>query len=242
MSLNGNKIALITGANRGIGSAIAEKLKMEGYSIIATARKHDDLIQLTDKGYHAINLDVSIDESIDCFFKTLKKSNIVPDVLVNNAGASQINLLPRVSFDEWNYIINTNLSSVFKITQGLLPGMSRKKFGRVINISSVLGSMPQKGFSHYIASKAGIEGLTRSLALEYASKGVTINCVSPGFVDTDMLSILGENGISIMKSNIPVGYVAEPIDIAELVSFLSSNGARYITGETIHINGGLYFK
>lgn len=236
------RTVLITGANRGIGHATAKKFLSAGYNVIATARNENDIKNLKEEGFHSFSLDVCNDESIDDLFSHLKLKNITIDVLVNNAGLSQVSLFSKITNESWNSIINTNLTSIFKISQKVIRSMSKNGFGRIINISSVLSVMPQKGFSHYSTSKAGMEGLTRSLALEYAAKGVTVNCIAPGFVDTDMLDCLGEQGKKMMGSSIPVGYAAHPDDIADLVLFIGSPNSRYITGETININGGLNFR
>jgi 3-oxoacyl-[acyl-carrier protein] reductase len=233
---------LITGANRGIGNAVAKRCHAAGYFVIATARKLEDVAKLKDEGFYTLTLDVTNDASIENFFSQLKIDEKSIDVLVNNAGISHVSLFSKTSYASWDSIISTNLTSIFKISKKVINSMSRKGFGRIINISSVLSIMPQKGFTAYSASKAGIEGITRGLALEYAPKGITVNCIAPGFVDTDMLNGLGDKGKEMMESSIPVGYAAKPDDIAALVLFLASPEARYITGETIHINGGLYFS
>lgn len=236
------KHVLITGANRGIGNAVAKKFLAAGYCVIATARKLEDVARLKDEGFYSITLDVTNDASIENFFSQLKTDKKIIDILVNNAGISNVSLFSKTSYESWDSIISTNLTSAFKISKKVINSMSKKGFGRIINLSSVLSIMPQKGFATYSASKSGIEGMTRGLALEYAAKGITVNCIAPGFVDTDMLNDLGDKGKEMMESSIPVGYAAKPDDIAALVLFLASAEARYITGETIHINGGLYFS
>jgi 3-oxoacyl-[acyl-carrier protein] reductase len=238
-----NRCVLVTGANRGIGLAIAKKFKEnDGYTVVATARKDEDIAMLNDLGFTSLRLDVRDDDSIQNLLGKLKESGLRPSILINNAGVARLNLSVKISDSEWDDVLSTNLTSVFKISKLLLSAMARNKFGRIINISSVLGTMPQKGFAHYAASKAAMEGLTRVLALEYASKGVTVNCIAPGFVKTSMLETIGESGVDMMESSIPVGYAATPEDIASLAYYLAQPEARYITGEVIHINGGLYFN
>ena len=237
------KIVLVTGANRGIGLGIVERFIQEKeYLVIATARKNCDLLMLESIGAIAEELDVYSDESISNLFLRLKEKKNMPDVMINNAGIAKVSPFVKLSIDEWNNVINTNLSSVFKMSQGVIRHMAKKKFGRIINISSVLAGMPQIGLSHYCASKAGIEALTRCISLEYASKGVTANCIAPGFVRTDILQCLGKNGEDMMNSKIPIGQISEPKDVAELAVFLAKDSSRHITGETINMNAGLYFR
>lgn len=236
------KIALVTGAGRGIGLAIAKKLKDDGFHVIATARKQTDIQNLNTLGFNSYFLDVTDFSAIKDLYAELKQKELLPDILVNNAGIGSAKLLPKISLDDWMTTINTNLTSIFIMTQSFIPHMSKNKYGRIINISSVLSSFAQKGFAHYSASKAGIEGFTRTVALEYAHKGITVNAVCAGFVDTDMLSDIGEEGKNLMTKGVPMGFMAQPMDIAGLVAYLASDCARYISGESIQINGMLYTK
>ena len=236
------RTVLITGSNKGIGHSIAKLFLNSGYNVIATTRNKNNLPTLKEDGFYPLLLDVSNDESIDKCFSHIKKNNITIDTLINNAGISTISLFSRITNESWNSVIETNLTSAFKVSKKVITSMSKNGFGRIINISSVLSTMPQKGFAHYSSTKAGIEALTRCLALEYASKGVTVNCIAPGFVDTDMLDCLGEEGKSMITADIPLGYAAHPDDVAHLALFIASENARYITGETININGGLNFR
>lgn len=236
------RIALVTGASRGIGLAIAKKLKDDGFTVVATARKPIDIEKLNVLGFSAYFLDVTNHISIKTLYAELKQNNLLPDVLVNNAGIGAAKLLPKISLDDWMETINTNLTSVFMMTQCFVPHMSKNKYGRIINISSVLSSFAQKGFAHYSASKAGIEGFTRTVALEYAHKGITANAVCAGFVDTDMLADIGEEGRDLMKKGVPMGFMAQPTDIAGLVAYLASESSRYVSGECIQINGMLHTK
>lgn len=241
--MNNHKCVLVTGANKGIGLAIAKKFKESGeYAVVATARKGEDIAMLNGMGFVSLCLDVRDNDSIEGLSGELKERGLHPSILVNNAGVAKLNLSVKISCSEWDEVLATNLTSVFKISKLLLPAMAKNRFGRIINISSVLGSMPQKGFAHYAASKSAMEGLTRVLALEYASKGVTVNCIAPGFVKTAMLENIGRSGVEMMESSIPVGYAAIPEDIAGLAYYLAQPETRYITGEVIHVNGGLYFN
>ncbi|MDC0534527.1 SDR family oxidoreductase [Francisellaceae bacterium] len=241
LSLSG-QVALVTGANRGIGLAIAKLLKERGAEVIATARKEEDIEILQTQGFISRACDVASIGSIDDLKNQLSEQNLKPTILINNAGVSTLKLLPRLTTQEWQKVMNTNFNACFELTKRFVGDMSKSKFGRIINMSSILGSSPQKGFSHYAASKSAIEGFTRSIAIEYASKGVTANCICPGFVDTEMLDNIGDKGKELMRSSIPMGYLADPNDIAELICFLASPAARYITGECVHINGGMFFK
>lgn len=232
-----NKTAFVTGADKGIGLATAKLLKDRGAKVITCTRREEEKSKLINMGFDVFYLDVCrIEESL----KYLKEISKYVNILVNNAGIAPCNLFPKTSKDIWNNVIQTNLESVYQLSQIFLPQMRRKKWGRIINVSSVLATYPQKGFSAYSASKSGLEGLTKTLALEYANKQITINAVAPGFTDTDILKVLGELGDEMSK-NIPIGFMAQPEDIAECIAFLASDSARYITGEVINISGGLKF-
>lgn len=235
-----NKTAIVTGANRGIGYATAQLLKSRGAKVIATARSNADINRLNDQGFLAFKLDVSIKESIDNFKKEIKNSNITPNILVNNAGIGIMKLNLKLKRADWDKTMLTNLTSIFELTQAFLSPMSKRKWGRIINVSSVLSHFPQKGLAHYSASKAGLEGFSKGIALEYAHKGITVNCVAPGFIKTDMIDIMGKDGQELIKNQIPVQRMGSVEDVAELISFLASDASSYITGETIQINGGLY--
>lgn len=234
--LNGKK-AFITGADKGIGLATAKLMNKRGCEVIACTRQEKEIIKLEKLGFKVFFLDVTNIEN--------EKHNLVKiikyiDILVNNAGIGPCALLPKTNQDLWNQTLNTNLNPVYQLSQMALPFMRKKRWGRIINISSVLATLPQKGFSAYSASKSAIEGLTRTMALEYAAKGITINAVAPGFTDTAILRALGDVGHEMAK-NIPVGFMAEPEDIAESICFLASDAARYITGEVLNISGGMKF-
>ncbi|MBD3647123.1 MAG: 3-oxoacyl-ACP reductase FabG [Pseudomonadales bacterium] len=243
MSLEG-KTALVTGASRGIGKAIAAGLAEQGARVLGTATTEDGARAISDTlgdsgaGY---SLDVSSEESIESFFEAIKDEE-APLILVNNAGITRDNIMLRMKPEEWNAVINTNLNSVYRLTRGCLRGMTKARWGRIINISSVVGSMGNAGQSNYAAAKAGMEGFSRALASEIASRGITVNCIAPGFISTDMTSQLPDDQKELLLSKIPAGRLGEGAEIAALVSFLAGESAGYITGETIHINGGMYMS
>ncbi len=240
------QVALVTGASRGIGKAILHALADEGFTVIGTATSTAgaEAIQTgLDSASHngkGMVLDVTKDESIKLLLGDIKEAFGAPTVLVNNAGITKDNLLMRMKDDEWSDVINTNLSSIYRLSKACLRDMMKAKTGRIVNISSVVGSSGNPGQTNYCAAKAGILGFTKSLALEVGSRGITVNAVSPGFIETDMTDELSEDQQKAMLSHIPLGRMGNVNDIAEAVKFLVSDSAAYITGETIHINGGLY--
>ncbi|UTW01374.1 3-oxoacyl-ACP reductase FabG [Marinomonas rhizomae] len=244
MSLEG-KIALVTGATRGIGKAIAVALVEQGATVIGTATSESGAQSISE--YLGANgkgwvLDVSSSESVDAVIKEITAEFGAPTVLVNNAGITRDNLMMRMKEDEWDQVINTNLTSVFRVTKACLRGMTKAKFGRVISISSVVGSMGNGGQTNYSAAKAGLEGFSRSLAAEIASRGITVNCVAPGFIETDMTKVLPDEHKAKLVEKVPSSRLGQPEEIAAAVAFLASNGAAYITGETLHVNGGMYMS
>jgi 3-oxoacyl-[acyl-carrier protein] reductase len=237
--------AVVTGASRGIGLAIAEDLVKAGYYILGTATTQAGADQFSQRmagrgqGYV---LNLGDQSSIDAFTVALKAEHDAPLILVNNAGITQDNLAMRMKPVEWNAVINTNLNGVFHLTQTLIRGMMKAKFGRIINISSVVGRMGNPGQVNYAASKAGLEGFTRALGAELASRNITVNAIAPGFIATDMTDALSPDQQSKMLEKIPAARLGQPKEVAALVQFLSSDTAGYITGETIAINGGLYMS
>ena len=245
MSLN-EKTVLITGASRGIGHAIALTLAKQGALVIGTATSESSAKKfeqdLTGQGYKAkgMVLNISEVESIKNFFVELKSEKITIDILVNNAGVTRDNLMMRMSDNEWNAVINTNLSSIFKMSKECVRGMMKKRWGRIISIGSVVASAGNPGQANYCAAKAGVIGFSKSLAYEVSTRGITVNVVAPGFIATDMTDKLTDEQKSFIASKIPSGQMGEPADIAEAVAFLASDGARYITGQTLHVNGGMY--
>ncbi len=240
------QIALVTGASRGIGRAIAEKLAQDGFFVIgtATSQKGADAITsyLSESNLSGIGceLNVSDSDSITELIKSVNEDHGAPTVLVNNAGITRDNLLMRMKEDEWNDIINTNLTSIFRMSKACLRGMMKAKFGRVINISSVVGSTGNAGQTNYSAAKAGLVGFTKSMAKEVGSRNITVNTVAPGFIDTDMTRELADEHKDVLLSSIPLNRLGAPEEIAHAVSFLASEGASYVTGETLHVNGGMF--
>lgn len=239
------KIALVTGASRGIGAGIAVEMARQGFIVIGTATTNDgakiitqmfELNKLDGMGYV---LDVNSNKSIDDLITKINTEIGEINVLVNNAGITKDALLLRMKDDDWDAVINTNLRSVYKLSQAVIKGMMKNRYGRIINISSVVGHTGNAGQTNYAATKAGISGFTKSLAQEIGSRGVTVNCVAPGFIDTDMTKALSEPQREQLLKHIPLGRLGAPADIAHAVCYLASDLAGYITGETIHINGGM---
>ncbi|CAI8916695.1 3-oxoacyl-ACP reductase FabG [Methylocaldum szegediense] len=240
------KVAIVTGASRGIGRAIALRLAKEGHTVVGTATSESgaDAISaaLTEAGFRGkgMVLDVSAAGSIEPFFEAVNDAFGAPLILVNNAGITRDNLLMRMKDEEWEDIIRTNLSSVYRMCKAALRGMMKAREGRMINITSVVGAMGNAGQTNYAAAKAGIIGFTKSLAREVGSRNITVNAVAPGFIDTDMTRVLPEESRKALLDNIPLGRLGAADDIAGVVAFLCSEDAAYITGETIHVNGGMY--
>ena len=237
------QIALVTGASRGIGKAIAEKLAEDGFFVLGTATSDAGAdaisLYLGDNG-KGFKLDVSNAESIEEVIKTINDEFGAPAVLVNNAGITRDNLLMRMKDEEWDDIINTNLTSVFRLSKAVLRGMMKAKTGRIINISSVVGSTGNAGQANYAAAKAGMVGFAKSMAKEVGSRNITINTVAPGFIDTDMTKELSNDIKNNLLASIPLNRLGDPKEIAHAVAFLASAGASYITGETLHVNGGMF--
>ena len=239
------KIALVTGATRGIGRAVAEELVSKGAFVIgtATSEKGAESISayLGEKGKGLV-LNVADQASIDAVLEQIKQEFGDIDILVNNAGITRDNLLMRMKDEEWFDILQTNLSSVYHLSKAMLRTMMRKRFGRIINIGSVVGSMGNAGQTNYCAAKAGLIGFSKALAKEVASRGITVNVVAPGFIATDMTDVLSEELKNNLLTQIPAGRLGEPKDIAKAVAFLASEDAAYINGTTLHVNGGMYMS
>jgi len=247
VSLEG-KIALITGATRGIGKAVAIMLGKAGATVIGTATSEKGAQQIsvyleenTIKGKGMV-LNVTDQAMIDEVLKTIASEFGAPTILVNNAGITRDNLLMRMKDEEWDDIINTNLTSVFRLSKACMRGMMKAKEGRVITIASVVGAMGNAGQANYAAAKAGIMGFSKSMAREVASRGITVNVVAPGFIDTDMTRDLPEEHKASLLNAIPLNRLGNPDDIAAAVKFLADESGAYITGETIHVNGGMYMN
>ena len=239
------KIALVTGATRGIGRAVAEELVSKGAFVIgtATSEKGAESISayLGEKGKGLV-LNVADQASIDAVLEQIKQEFGDIDILVNNAGITRDNLLMRMKDEEWFDILQTNLSSVYHLSKAMLRTMMKKRFGRIINIGSVVGSMGNAGQTNYCAAKAGLIGFSKALAKEVASRGITVNVVAPGFIATDMTDGLSEELKNNLLTQIPAGRLGEPKDIAKAVAFLASEDASYINGTTLHVNGGMYMS
>ena len=234
------KTALVTGASRGIGNAIALELKQKGYSVIGTATSQTGVESLLEKGIEAYILDLNSKDSIDQFWSLLEENNKSISVLINNAGITRDNIVLRMSDEEWSDIMNVHLYGTFQLCKRSLKMMLKNKWGRIINISSASASIGNRGQSNYAAAKAGVEAFTKSLAKEVGKRDITINSVAPGFISTDMTEQNeGVNSEYVVKE-IPLGRFGEPNEVASLVGFLCSEDASYITGQTVHINGGLY--
>jgi len=241
-----SKIAVVTGATRGIGRAIALRLAKDGHTVIGTATSESgaDAISaaLADGGCRGkgMVLDVAEAGSVEPFFKAVNEEFGAPLILVNNAGITRDNLLMRMKDEEWDDIIRTNLSSVYRMCKAALRGMMKAREGRMINITSVVGAMGNAGQTNYAAAKAGIIGFTKSLAREVGSRNITVNAVAPGFIDTDMTRALPEESRKALLENIPLARLGAADEVAGVVAFLCSDDAAYITGETIHVNGGMH--
>jgi 3-oxoacyl-[acyl-carrier protein] reductase len=239
-----NQVALVTGASRGIGQAIAQELSSCGATVIGTATTEAGAqaiaARLKPHGGSAKVLNVTDDAACESIMDGIVKEFGRIDILVNNAGITKDNLAMRMKGDEWSDVISTNLSSVFKLSQAVMRPMMKARSGRIINITSIVGHMGNAGQANYAAAKAGVAGMTRALAREIGSRNITVNCVAPGFIDTDMTRALSEEQQNSLKANIPLARLGTPEDVAQAVAFLASPAAAYITGTTLHVNGGLY--
>lgn len=240
------QIALVTGASRGIGAAIAQELGKQGATVIGTATSENGAAQITQalqqtgiKGT-GMALDVNDAAQVEAVLKRIADEFGVIAILVNNAGITKDTLLMRMTDDDWDAVLSTNLKSVFRLSQAVLRPMMKARYGRIISISSVVGHMGNAGQTNYAAAKAGMAGFTKSLAREVGSRNITVNCVAPGFIDTDMTKALSEEHRNGLLQHIPLGRLGGTEEVAAAVGFLASRNAGYITGETLHVNGGMY--
>ncbi len=243
MAQQEQKVALVTGASRGIGAAIANALAASGFIVVGTAT--------TETGAKAIEerlapqgggvvLNVADNESVSAALKEINERFGAPLVLVNNAGITQDNIMMRMKEEEWDQVINTNLSSLYRVIKPCLRAMTRARWGRIINISSVVGSMGNAGQANYAAAKAGVDGFTRALARELGSRSITVNAVAPGFIQTDMTDALPEAQQEALLAQIPLGRLGQAEEVASAVAWLASEGAAYVTGTVLHVNGGMF--
>jgi len=240
------KVALVTGASRGIGRAVAEAIAARGATVVCAARTAEasagTVAEIERRGgrARAIALDVASDASVEGAAKELLSSHATIPLLVNNAGITRDNLLMRMKKEDWADVIETNLSGIYRLCRALVPSMVKARYGRIVNVTSVVARTGNPGQSNYAASKAGIEGFTRSLARELASRNVTVNCVAPGFIDTDMTRVLGEAQREALASQIPLKRLGTPDDVAAAVCYLLGDGGGYVTGVTLPVNGGMF--
>ena len=239
-----DKVILVTGANRGIGLNIIQRLNNDGYTVIGTSRTDDgaNLIsqEINSNGGKGLKMDVTNQESINSAIKNIQDEYGALYGLVNNAGITNDNLLMRMTDEQWLSVIETNLTSIYRVTKSIVKDMMKAREGRIVNIGSIVGMMGNAGQSNYSASKSGLLGFTKSLARELSSRNINVNSISPGFIDTDMTKALSAEQIDNLSKNIPLGRIAESSEVSSVVSFLLSDDSSYITGENINVNGGLY--
>ena len=239
-----DKVALVTGASRGIGRAIALELAARGALVVGTATTEAGAAGITEAlsehGGRGLVLNVTDVAGCESLLEALAKEFSGPHILVNNAGITRDNLAMRMKDDDWDAVMQTNLSAVFRLSRGVMRGMMKARWGRIINITSVVGSSGNPGQANYAAAKAGVAGMSRALARELGSRGITVNCIAPGFIATDMTRSLDEGQTAALLGQIPLGRLGAASDIAHAVAFLASPQAGYITGTTLHVNGGMY--
>jgi 3-oxoacyl-[acyl-carrier protein] reductase len=236
------QVALVTGASRGIGASIATTLAAAGATVVGTATSDGGATSITDAlgaGNRGAVLDIADDESVQALIGDIQGNEGAPTIVVNNAGITRDNLLMRMKAEDWDAVLSTNLSGVYRVTKACLRGMMKARRGRIINIASVVGVMGNPGQANYAAAKAGVIGFSKSLAKEVGSRNITVNVVAPGFIDTDMTRVLGDDQRAAMLAQVPLGRLGEAGEIAAAVAYLASDAAAYITGETLHVNGGM---
>jgi 3-oxoacyl-[acyl-carrier protein] reductase len=236
------QVALVTGASRGIGASIATTLAAAGATVVGTATSEGGAASIADAlgaGNRGAVLDIADDESVQALIGDIQGNEGAPTIVVNNAGITRDNLLMRMKAEDWDAVLSTNLSGVYRVCKACLRGMMKAKYGRIINIASVVGIMGNPGQANYAAAKAGVIGFSKSLAKEVGSRNITVNVVAPGFIDTDMTRVLDDAQRDVMLAQVPLGRLGDAGEIADAVAFLASGGAAYITGETLHVNGGM---
>lgn len=241
-----DKVALVTGATRGIGQAIAQELAERGATVIGTATSEAGAKTISEAlapfGGRGVVLDVTNAQACEALIEALGKESGGPHILVNNAGITRDSLAMRMKDDDWSAVIDTNLAAVFRMSRAVLRSMMKARWGRIINVTSVVGVSGNAGQANYAAAKAGVAGMSRALAKELGSRNITVNCVAPGFIDTDMTRALSESQTAALLTQIPLGRLGAATDIAQAVAFLAGPQASYITGTTLHVNGGMYMQ
>ncbi|WP_019703675.1 3-oxoacyl-ACP reductase FabG [Paracidovorax oryzae] len=242
---NTTRIALVTGASRGIGAAIAAELAARGFRVIGTATTEDGAQRITQAlsahaGCRGAALDVNDAAALDALIDGIVKEQGGLHVLVNNAGITRDQIAMRMKDDDWDAVLDTNLKAVFRACRAVMRPMMKQRYGRIVNITSVVGASGNPGQANYAAAKAGLAGMTRSLARELGSRGITVNCVAPGFIRTDMTAELSDEQHKALQTQIPLGHMGQPSDIAKAVAYLASDDAGYVTGQELHVNGGMY--
>jgi 3-oxoacyl-[acyl-carrier protein] reductase len=239
------QVALVTGASRGIGAAIALELAVRGYQVVGTATTDEGATRISQTlsahaGCRGVNLNVNDAAAVEALLDAIVKQQGGLQVLVNNAGITRDTLAMRMKDEDWDAVMDTNLKAVFRVSRAAIRPMMKQRFGRIINITSVVGASGNPGQANYAAAKAGVAGMTRALARELGSRGITVNCVAPGFIATDMTSALPEEQQKALNAQIPLGHMGKPEDIAHAVAYLASQEAGYVTGQELHVNGGMY--
>ncbi|MCE2878034.1 MAG: 3-oxoacyl-ACP reductase FabG [Comamonadaceae bacterium] len=245
MSEARNQVALVTGASRGIGAAIAWQLAKDGFTVVGTATSDEGAAKISQAlsnfpGSRGANLNVNDAAAAEALIDAIVKTHGGLQVLVNNAGITRDMLAMRMKDDDWDAVLDTNLKAVFRLSRAVMRPMMKQRYGRIINITSVVGASGNPGQANYAAAKAGVAGMTRALARELGSRGITVNCVAPGFIETDMTAALPEEQQKALLGQIALGHLGKPEDIAHAVGYLASDRAGYITGQQVHVNGGMY--
>lgn len=245
---NPPQVALVTGASRGIGAAIAQELAARGFLVLGTATTDDGAARITQAlsaagapaGSRGARLDVNDSAAVEALINEIVKTHGGLQVLVNNAGITRDTLAMRMKDDDWDAVLDTNLKAVFRCSRAVIRPMMKQRYGRIVNITSVVGASGNPGQANYAAAKAGVAGMTRALARELGSRGITVNCVAPGFIETDMTAALPEEQHRALLGQIPLGHLGKPADIAHAVAYLASPQAAYVTGQELHVNGGMF--